>query len=231
MSLYMHSLFPNSSTYYLTDNTFISQLTILSNGSLMKRDGWSIEGHIPADSLKRAPPPKPKPAPGVPIKQPPAKPPVTPPKPGPQPPVNTPKPTPAPGKPVPWPHTKVPYVTTAIDTCGLFVECDEAIIEKENADIVARDLSITLHTEVVPTQAPALARRDVRTYKVKNAGISIKNLDYPGAPDLFTPPKGANVKENVFDFHSNDMKDYKVKNLGKKPASYDSYVTEHIIEV
>ncbi|KAJ4984185.1 hypothetical protein SVAN01_10293 [Stagonosporopsis vannaccii] len=235
-------------------NAFAHALTILhiSNDALVERDGRSVEGHLPADILKRASPPaakfnadpkppakppkpvpKPPTTPPKPAPEPPAappkpdpkppvtsprpvpKPPVKPPKPVPKPPVNTPKPTPAPSsKPAPWPHTKVPYVTTAVDTCGLFVECDEALIEKENADIVAPGIIITRHTEAV-----------------KNAGISIKNLDYPGAPDLFTPRRGANVKENVFDFNSEDMKDYKVKNLGGKPASYDRYVTEHIIEL
>ncbi|KAJ4348944.1 hypothetical protein N0V95_005029 [Ascochyta clinopodiicola] len=106
-------------------------------------------------------------------------------------------------------------------------------MEKESDDIFARDVALTYATEKAAAQAQALAlvRRDVRTYNVKNAGISIKNLDYPGASKLFSPPKGANVRFNVFDSNSDKVADHKVKNLKTKPASYDGYVTEHIVEV
>ncbi|KAJ4375481.1 hypothetical protein N0V86_007012 [Didymella sp. IMI 355093] len=59
----------------------------------------------------------------------------------------------------------------------------------------------------------------------------MKNLDYPGAPDLFTPPKGADVAVNVFDYTSDKVFDHKVKNLKAKPAKYGDYVTEHIVEL
>ena len=158
---------------------------------------------------------------------PPAKPPV-------KPPTTPPKPVPAPAdKPISWPYVKVPYVTTAFDTCGIFVNCEDSAVDKESEDVVARSLTVPLDTDVVDIHelSPARVRRDVPTYKVKSAGFSIKNLDYPGASELYSPPKGANVKVNVLDFNSDKVNDHKVKNTKTKPASYDGYVTEHIVEV
>jgi hypothetical protein len=115
---------------------------------------------------------------------------------------------------VAWPHVKVLYVTVAFDTCGVFVDCNESTIEKESKDVVARGITPTRTSEAAawaPANAPV--RRDVRTYKVKNEGILIKNPDYPSAPDLFSPPKGTNIEINVFNFFSDKIADNKVKNL------------------
>ena len=129
------------------------------------------------------------------------------------------------------------YVTTAFDTCDIFVECDESGIEEGN--LIARHdaPAVTIaHTDIgrpVSTPTPVLVGRDIRTFKPKGlaAAFTMKNLDYPGAPDLFTPPKGANVAVNVFNYNSDKVADHKVKNLKAKPAKYGDYVTEHIVEV
>lgn len=131
----------------------------------------------------------------------------------------------------------MPYVTTAFDTCDIFVECDESGIEEGN--LIARHdaPAVTIaHADIghaIPTPAPLLVGRDIRTFKPKGlaAAFTMKNLDYPGASDLFTPPKGAKVAVNVFDYISDKVADHKVKNLKAKPAKYDDYVTEHIVEV
>lgn len=201
----------------------------------------SIEGGLLHPDLHRRAPPKPaapKPVAPKPVAPKPVAPKPVAPKPAPVgKPGATPKPTPAPAAgPIKWAPVKVPYVTTAFDTCDYFVECDES--EVIEGALVARDDSpaVTIThaaTGPLPTPAPALVGRDVRTFKPKGlaAGFTMKNLDYPGAPDLFTPPKGAKVAVNVFDYASDKVADYKVKNLKVKPAKYGDYVTEHIVEV
>ena len=210
-----------------------------------------IDTPVHGDVLKRAVPAKPKPAAaakapakGIPPKAnpaAPAKPPAkgTPPKATPAVPAKTPangippKATPTPpAKPVVWPNVKVPYVTTAFDTCGIFVDCDGSGVDNPQ-DIAARAVTITQENREVPapTPAPPLVRKDIRTFPVPAAQISIKNLDYPGAKELFAQPRDPKVKLNVFDHNSPDIADYKVRNLKKEPANYDDYVTEHIVEV
>lgn len=199
-----------------------------SHGALFKRDIWPAENLVPADILKRAPPPSAKPKTPAPKPAPEAKPPAA------KPPTTPPKAAPAPAdKPISWPYVKVPYVSTAFDTCGIFVDCEDSTVDKESEDLLARSLTVAPDTDIVDAHelSHALVRRDIRTYKVKNAGISIKNLDYPGASELYSPPKGANVKVNVLDFDSDKVADHKVRSAKTKPASYDGYVTEHIVEV
>lgn len=113
------------------------------------------------------------------------------------------------------------------------MNCDDSTVDEESEDLVTRILIAPPDTDIADVHEPlhARVRRDIRTYKVKTAGISIKNLDYPGASDLYSPPKGASVKVNVLDFNSDEVADHKVKNTKTKPASYDGYVTEHIVEV
>lgn len=125
-------------------------------------------------------------------------------------------------------------MTTAFDTCGIFVDCEDSTVDKESEELAARSLTVPPNTDIVDVHEPSHAprvRRNIRTYKVKNVGISIKSLDYPGASELYSPTKGANVKVNVLDFNSDKVADHKVKNTKTKPASYDGYVTEHIVEV
>jgi hypothetical protein len=130
-----------------------------------------------------------------------------------------------------WPAVKIPYATTAFDTCGIFVDCDEPGADVGRLEARAVTITHTAHAAPIPAPTPPLVRRDVRTYVPSAAKITIKNLDYPSAPNLFQGANGAKVKHNVFDFNSHEVSDYQVKNLKKEPASYKGYVTEHIVEV
>ncbi|KAG9201759.1 hypothetical protein G6514_005375 [Epicoccum nigrum] len=198
----------------------------VQDGSLVRRDDWHIDSSITADVLKRATAPKPKPAaaakpPATPAKPPasPVKPPAAPVKP-PAAPVKPPaapvKPPVTPAKPIVWPKVKVPRPTTAINTCGILVSCDEAEIEQETQEAPAR------------RALPSLVRRDIRTFKVSGMKLTMKNLDYPGAADLYSV---ANPQVNVFDYNSPDMDKHQVKNSKTKPTNYDEYITEHIVEL
>jgi hypothetical protein len=97
--------------------------------------------------------------------------------------------TPA-AEPIAWANVKIPYVTTAIDTCGLLADCDESHNEVEETVARALTLAHITHDVLVPQPTHAPVRRDVRTYKPKGVKLTIKNLDYTDAPDLFAPPKG-----------------------------------------
>jgi hypothetical protein len=111
------------------------------------------------------------------------------------------------------------------------VNCDEPGADVGRLEARAVTITHTAHAALIPAPTPPLVRRDIRTYVPSAAKVTIKNLDYPSAPDLFQGANGAKVKHNVFDFNAPKISDYKVKNLKKEPASYKGYVTEHIIEV
>ena len=108
------------------------------------------------------------------------------------------------------------------------MSCDEAEIEQEQ--VVARALTIAQETQEAPARRalPSLVRRDIRTFKVSGMKLTMKNLDYPGAADLYSV---ANPQVNVFDYNSPDMDKHQVKNSKTKPTNYDEYITEHIVEV
>jgi hypothetical protein len=130
-----------------------------------------------------------------------------------------------------WPAVKIPYATTAIDTCGIFVNCDEPGADVGLLEARAVTITHTADAAPIPAPTPPLERRDVRTYTPSAAKVTFKNLDYPSGSHLFEGANGANLEHNVFDFNSPQVSDYKVKNLKREPDSYTRYVTEHIVEV
>ncbi|UPX17720.1 uncharacterized protein EKO05_0008060 [Ascochyta rabiei] len=160
------------------------------DGALIRRVDWSPEPTVP-DDLHKSVPPKPapaksaKPASGIPVRPAPA----WPGKPAQPPAQATPKISPAPaGKPVVWPAVKILYVTTAFDTCGIFVDCDEPGVDVERLGARAVTITHAAHAAPTPAHTPALVRRDVRTCTASAAKVTIKHLDYPSAPDLLQGP-------------------------------------------
>ena len=101
------------------------------NGGLLGRDGTVNDPHVLVELDNRANPAKPNSAGGSAAK----------PAQAPKPPAKaTPKVTLTPAaRPVAWPNVRIPYVTTAIDTCGLLTDCDES--DNEGGEIVARALT------------------------------------------------------------------------------------------
>lgn len=139
-----------------------------------------------------------------------------------------------------WPTPVLSHPTTAIDPCGLLIDCssDEAArgrngIRPRNVQEFVVDMYIT-EAAVLPTQAPALNHNDKRDVRTQNpqlgtAGtLEIQNQDYPGSGQLF---KGAQPAHHAFQFVSNLLKELKVEDIRKAPANTIDYATEHIVEV
>lgn len=61
--------------------------------------------------------------------------------------------------------------------------------------------------------------------------MTIKNLDYPGAPHLYEGPKGKKLQKHIMMFKSKDIDDLTVVDFKGALPNYKAFATEHIVEV